>query len=125
MYIRFTTLGRDEDSHSFKGVFQAAFQLRDSGTLAEYEETELLEALDWLKLHLKSPAVLKVLGNQRAISWFQPRAFKPMKYIWQIVHVLQENGIHIQVLKTTDPGEIIYEDGWQIVAKPWRGKRRR
>ena len=32
--------------------------------------------------------------------------------------ILQENGYVIDILKTSDPGTIIYEDGWQVVAKP-------
>ncbi len=45
-------MAKDEDSHALKGVFQAAFELRNSGDLAEHEETELTEAMDWLKQHL-------------------------------------------------------------------------
>jgi len=53
MFVRFTTLQQDENSHSLKGIFQAAFDLRDSACLAEYEEKQVIEALDWLKMHLQ------------------------------------------------------------------------
>ncbi len=122
MYLRFTTLAKDEQSHSLKGVFQAAFELRDSGRLDDYQEAELNRALDWLKQHLKSPACLHDPENYRAVSWFDPRAVKPMQYVWRIVQVLEDHGVLIQVHKSKDPGIVIYEDGWQVVAKPRRKK---
>ena len=124
MYIRFTTLKVDDSSHSFQGIFQAAFALRDTGDLASYEELELNEALAWLKEHLVSPACLRKRENYRALSWFDPRARKPLQYIWRLVHVLKEHGHQIEVHKTNDPGIIIYEDGWQVVAKPRRKPRK-
>jgi len=111
MYVRFTTLAKDEDSHALKGIFQAAFELRESGKLADYEETELNEAMNWLKQHLKSPDCLKDPKNYRALSWFHPRAVKPMQYVWRLVHILEEHGYYVQVHKITNPGIVIYEDG--------------
>lgn len=123
MYIRFTTLQQSEDSHSLVGVFQAAFELRNSGELADHEEVQMNVALSWLKMHLKSPHCLRNSENHRALSWCHPRAVKPMQYIWQIVNILKEHGVFVKVHKTNDPGLIIYEDGWQVVAKPRHKKR--
>lgn len=120
MFLRFTTFAKNDASHSLTGIFQAAFELRDSGSLADYEERELNESLDWLKMHLQSPGCLREMENHRAISWFHPRAKKPLKYIWRIVNICEEHGINIQLHKTDDPGIVIYEDGWQVVAKPRR-----
>jgi hypothetical protein len=40
------------------------------------------------------------------------------------VALLEEKGVKVQMLKTDSPGVVIYEDGWQVVAKPWRGGHR-
>ncbi|MDP7019956.1 MAG: hypothetical protein QGG36_29430 [Pirellulaceae bacterium] len=122
MFVRFTTNRQSEDSHSLTGVFQAAFELRDSGDLADYEEAELNEALAWLKMHLKSPGCLREPGNERALSWFHPRAVRPMQYVWRMVRIIQDHNVFIEVHRTDDPGIVIYEDGWQVVAKPRRKK---
>lgn len=37
--------------------------------------------------------------------------------------ILDLHGYHVNVLKTADPGKIIYEDGWQVVAIPAKGQR--
>lgn len=118
MYLRFETFRQNEESSTNSGIFQAAIALRDSGKLKPYEQ-ELLEfQYDWLRKHLKSPECLREEHNIRAICWFHPRAKKPIAKVRAIMEILKEYGTLIQMIKTKDPGIIIYEDGWQVVAKP-------
>lgn len=51
MYIRFIIHEKDEDSGRNLGIFHAAGNLRDSGTLDPYDQTRLEEIRDWFKLH--------------------------------------------------------------------------
>ena len=125
MYLRFETLKKCDSSDSREGVFQAAFSLRDSGNLLAYEQKELEKKLEWFNMHLESPDCLRDEGNHRGICWFHPRAEKPMALIRDICFLLNEYGIHTQMVKSRNPGTIIYEDGWQIVAKPRRKKSRK
>lgn len=118
MYVRFVILEQDHQSHSKQGVFQAAIELRDSGNLSPEEYDRIETDLAWLRMHLKSPACLRENGNERAISWFHPRAIRPIEKVRSIITVLKEHGTHTEMLKTKDPGTVIYEDGWQVVAKP-------
>lgn len=120
MYIRFQGKRRNELSASKLGIFQLAFELRDEGDLTDYEESTLLANLAWLKMHLKSPKILKEDEHHRAIAWFHPRAQEPLKRIRAIKLVLEEHGYHIDQITTRDPGNIIYEDGFQVIAKPKR-----
>ncbi|ABF39543.1 hypothetical protein Acid345_0538 [Candidatus Koribacter versatilis Ellin345] len=39
---------------------------------------------------------------------------------WEMVRVLERNGIYIQKIKTDKPGYVVYEDEWQLVAEPFR-----
>ena len=118
MYIRFQGRIKNERADSYLGIFQLAFQLRDKIDLEKHYEIQLIENLAWLKENLKSPKPLREDQNFRALSWFKPEAQKPLTKIRAIVAILQEHGYVIDVLKTSDPGVIIYEDGWQVVAKP-------
>jgi hypothetical protein len=43
--------------------------------------------------------------------------------MWELVHVLRAHGLLVELLKTDDPGIVIYRDEWQVVAKPRRGRR--
>jgi hypothetical protein len=117
MYLRFETYRQNETSDTNYGVFQAAMSLSDTGILKPYEQDILDANLEWLKMHLKSPACLRDDHHFRAICWFHPRAKKPITKIRVVVEILKEYGILIQMIKTKDPGIIIYEDGWQVVAK--------
>ncbi len=119
-YVRFQTRVRDEDSHRPGGVFQAAFALRDSDELPQHEQEEMEQHLSWLRTHLKSPSCLDKPGNEKAIAWFHPRATKPIRCVRAIVEILRENGVLIDQVTTRRPGKMIYEDHWQIVAKPFR-----
>ncbi|MEM7359893.1 MAG: hypothetical protein AAF431_12405 [Pseudomonadota bacterium] len=118
MYVRFQGKRQNRKSSSRLGIFQLAFELRDEGDIPKYQEEILLENIAWLKEYLKSPAVLRDEENFRAISWFHPRADEPIKKIREIKVILEEHGYHIDQVTTRDPGEVIYEDGFQIVAKP-------
>lgn len=120
MYIRFVILKKDHESHSKQGIFQAAFELRDSGKLSLHEHDWIERELAWLRKHLKSPACLRAEENHRGISWFQPRAKKPIERVRSIAALLKEHGMLVEMVKTKDPGIVIYEDGWQVVAKPRR-----
>ncbi len=35
--------------------------------------------------------------------------------------ILEEFDYTIDLIKAHDPDLVIYEDGWQVVAMPWRG----
>jgi hypothetical protein len=120
MLVRFCTLGRDPNSHSPQGVFQAALELRDDGRLEDYEEEWLEREMRWLRMHLPSPDCLRDAGNDRAICWFKPEAHAALSRVRGIVALLGEKGLPVLMVTTADPGTVIYEDRWQVVAKPRR-----
>ena len=123
MYLRFHGLRKNERSESRLGIFQLAFEVRDEGILPQHAEEELIANLEWLKTHLKSPAILDDEGHHRAISWFHPRADEPLRRIRAIKVILEEAGYFVEQVESRDPGIIIYEDGWQVVAKPRKKSR--
>ena len=120
MFIRFVILKRDKQSDSQLGIFQAAIALRDSCALAAHESAWLDRELGWLRMHLKSPDCLREPGNRRALSWFHPHAVGAIKRVRSIAALLEENGLFVRTVTTSDPGIILYEDRWQVVAKPRR-----
>jgi hypothetical protein len=120
MYLRFQGHKPNLGTASRLGIFQLAFELRDRHDLPDYVYDELQLQLNWLKKNLTSPNVLDRDSNYRAICWFKTNAREPLKRIWAIKAILNEFGYHIDVIKTKHPGIVIYEDGWQVVAKPPR-----
>ena len=123
MYMRFTLLRRNRDSKRKEGLLLAAHELRDNADLTVAEHRELRELLAWFNVNLNHPACLKEPGNHRALSWFKPQAKKPLGHMWRLVEILRRHDVETEVHKTRDPGIVLYEDGWQVVAKPKKGAR--
>jgi len=118
MYIRFQGKRNNYSSASKLGMFQLAYELRDQSDLPSYAFAELQKNLRWLQQHLVSPDILDESEHHRAISWFKANAKDPINRMRSIKIILEENGYHIDQIFTKDPGIVIYEDKWQIVAKP-------
>jgi hypothetical protein len=120
MLVRFCVLRSDPHSHSPQGVFQVAIELRDGGHLEPYEEEWLERDMGWLRKHLPSPGCLRDPGNDRAICWFKPGAKEAIDRVRGMVAFLETRGIAVSMVTTADPGTVLYEDPWQVVAKPRR-----
>jgi len=123
-YIRFESYLPCSGTSSHLGIFQIAFKVRDAHETSTHDSSEISKQIEWLKMHLNSPSILKDPKNYRAICWFKDTASEPMKRIWAIKPYLEAYGYWINVAKTRCPGQIIYEDGWQVAAKPWRKKQK-
>lgn len=124
MLVRFCTLRRDPYSHSPQGVFHSALALRDDDQLECYEEEWLEAEMSWLNMHLPVPKCLREDGNERAICWFRPNASHAIDKVRSIVALLESKGVWVEMVTTADPGTILYEDQWQIVAMPRRKRLR-
>lgn len=123
MFLRFTLLVEDTDSGRKRGVLVAAHEWRDSDKLSADEHGVLQDALRWFNQNLHVPPCLKLPENRRALSWFKSDAKAPLSRMWALVEILKAHGLQVELHKTRTPGRVIYEDGWQVVAKPVRGQR--
>ncbi|MBB4128359.1 hypothetical protein GGR77_003686 [Xanthomonas translucens] len=123
MLIRFATLANDSDSGRAGGVLVAAHTLRDDDDLSVQEHETLQAALAWFNDQLPVPAVLTDHEHRRAISWFKPAADEATRRLWQLKTLLDLHGHHVNVLRTSNPGTVVYQDGWQVIAKPHREQR--
>lgn len=123
MYLRFTLPRADGDSGRKQGILVAAHELRDRADLSVDEHEQLRRALDWFNVNLNHPACLAQPENRRALSWYKDSAHKPLAHMWALKSILEAHGLVVEVHKSADPGIVLYEDGWQIVAKPRRGER--
>lgn len=122
MFIRFTVLSTDSDSGAPAGILVATHALRDEGELSAEEHRELRLCLQWFNEHLKVPGVLGEPARHRAISWFKTTATEPIQKMWELKRILDQHRLHVEVRKTDDPGTVIYDDEWQVVAVPRKRK---
>ena len=76
-----------------------------------------------MRENLNAPSCLDEPRNERAICWFKDTAKAPLEKVWEMVSFLRERGVPIEMIKSEDPGTIIYEDDWQVAAKPRKKDR--
>lgn len=121
MFIRFFSGEIDEDSHVTAGVFSAASDLYCSDGLPEYEVDALAELRDWFNTHLESP--FEYLPHHRrydpAVCWFKSAAREHLARAWELVTILERNGVFIWTVKSERPGYVHYEDDVQVFARPY------
>jgi hypothetical protein len=56
------------------------------------------------------------------LSWFKPYATEHLRQMHQLKIAVEECGLHVEILRTRDPGSVIWQDEHQLVADPGRRK---
>ena len=106
------------------GIFQSAFECRDESLHPDFLRSAIREEVEWFKTHLPSPDedVFKVRSRgylrSLGICWFKCEAREMIKHAFSLQALLKECGMHITTIGTAKPGQILYADSFQIVAKP-------
>ena len=117
-FVRFRSSLCDADLALPLGVFRAAGQLMDSGQLDPWllERTE--EICDWFNEHLTVPRLGP--GLTAAVFWFRGERLEMIQRLWELAILLQESGAAIELIHTTRPGWVRYQDEYQVAAIPTR-----
>ena len=100
-----------------KGVFSMCWQLIQNDVMEE-EDADLFKEIDsWFAEHLPYPPQCK--NQERVICFFKTEnAEEMMKMIRPACWLLERyNHPYFLVYTNTPPGEIVYEDEFQIVVK--------
>ena len=123
MFIRFVVDDIDNDSGKRRGVFQAAYGLRNSGALTDYDDARLAEALRWFNAHLAKPSRLSRTRRPnraaRAICWFKTGAAEHLARIREVRRILDTYGVAVEMITSRRPGYVVYEDYHQVAAHPF------
>lgn len=122
-YVRFVTLIIDEDSGKRQGLFQAIADLVDTGELPEHEMEELKAVRAWFNKHMDAPYRFRQSSRRqpapKAISWYKSTATEHISKMHTFCRILNEHNILTQMITSTRPGYIIFEDDHQIAAAPF------
>ena len=128
MYLRFVVPSLGRYRWGLIGIIQAAFDLKDAGSLSFDEElsVDLIEA--WFKLHLPTPR--RFTRSRRrgaaysAICWFKPTASESIRKARALASLLEARGLATQMISTRKPGYVVYEDEYQVAAVPFHDTHR-
>jgi hypothetical protein len=103
------------------GLLTIARELRDEGKLEAFEAAWLDEIYEWFQTHLPCPPFQKNLSSgawsRNAVAWFRSSAEIHIDRMWDIAAILQEKGVAVRFIQSANPGRIVYEDAYQIVAE--------
>jgi hypothetical protein len=119
-YVRFAIGSKDEDSHVGRGIFQAAAQALEWRNIVGTDADELKEIQSWFSANLEKPTTFGRAKLRRGICWFKTGSTQHISRIWEMVRILERNGVYVKKITTDRPGYVVYEDEWQLVAEPFR-----
>jgi len=122
VYVRFVCFRLVESQRQRLGLFQALEEARDCDTAPSWALRQIGEIYSWFKRNLAVPSQFSRGGwkghGQPGLSWFKPVAAEHIRQMHQLKLALEECGVHVEVLTTRDPGEVIWQDEYQLVAEP-------
>ncbi|MDF8333217.1 hypothetical protein [Novosphingobium cyanobacteriorum] len=124
MFVRFTTPGTVTRASVAPGPFRAAYAIWNERT----EDTPVLIALrrelDWFGDWLPVPDRFHVCAKGRrwsdGVCWFRDDAREMVAHAHALCALIEDCGVPVQRTWTRDPGQLLYRDRWQVVAKPER-----
>ena len=120
MFIRFV-VGADGGHHRLlTGLITEARILRDRGMLDRHQEARLAEIYEWFRANLPCPPFSSSNWTADAVSWFRDDAGEPIQKMWEIAALLEEHGVPVRMLRSANPGKIVYQDRYQIVVEEWK-----
>ena len=124
MFVRFV-VGKDTANAAWlTGIITEARILSDDGALYRHEVAQIEAAFAWFNQNLPCPPFRRMLRSglwtRNAVCWFRAGASEPVGRVWDLVAVLREHGALVRLVKTAQPGRIVYEDRWQVVAETLR-----
>lgn len=99
-----------------KGVFSMCWQLIQDDAMEE-EDRDLYKEIDgWFAEHLPWPEPCK--NREAVVCWFKTEnAQEMMRMIRPAMWLLEKYNHPYYVVYTNTPGEIVYEDQYQVVTK--------
>jgi len=115
-FIRFQTDLCSPRNGSRLGLFHATCKLQESCSLPDYADELLEESLKWFNRNLQVPRLPSSQG--RSLFWFRTDAEELLDKIWQLVALMNEEGLFVHHRTTSRPGMIVYFDDYQIAAIP-------
>jgi hypothetical protein len=123
-YLRFVIASKNADSGVREGLFQVAGRLARSGTLPVHDQARLDDLREWFGGHLAVPERFTRTRNAshkktRGISWFKDTADEYVRRMRELASILDDHGVTVEVLESSRPGYVTYEDEVQVVAEPF------
>ncbi|MFF8607163.1 hypothetical protein ACF06X_14580 [Streptomyces sp. NPDC015346] len=122
-FVRFQSPHRNSRGH-FTGVFGLVNNLAREGRLSDDQESFRRSNNRWYDAAYTDPSTVDPTVyddaiNPGAAAWFKPSAVRLLDRVPGYLKILAAHGVDCQVLRSADPGRVIYEDDVQVVVVPY------
>jgi hypothetical protein len=112
------------------GIFNAAEFIWDDNSTSDVDERLLKDIYAWFKQNLDVPkhfhSDYRTIGWERnALSWFKDSAKEHIIKMRDLIEILERYDLIVERIATKHPGQIVYEDDYQISAIPWNPPRKK
>ncbi|MFA9445133.1 hypothetical protein [Egicoccus sp. AB-alg6-2] len=106
------------------GVFALVNGLAFDGRLTEAQQGFRRDTNAWYTRNYTNPAdvvpdIYSHQLNPGATSWFKVSAAYLLERVEGYLEVLRAHAVNYEVVFSTQPGRIVYEDADQVVVVPW------
>jgi hypothetical protein len=117
-FYRYCSLGVSLYTGERYGIFVAVWHLIRDKRVTAQEEADYWSHREWYERHLPIPPFYSNGNPKRAITWFKDSTMElPLLHRLAFYRDLANKyGLEIQMESTDEPGEMIYEDQFQIAA---------
>ena len=115
-FVRFVVGAEHDNVDELHGPFRFDCAL-DDPSLEEWERAALEEMYAWFNAHLKVPPFSQFNRKGPFACWFRSDAGEPIRRMWDLVALVRELGWPARFVRSNDPGELVYFDEHQIVAR--------
>ncbi len=100
-------------------MFVAVDHLRRAGVLDAAEEATYVDVEDWFIEHLPNPDFYADGNTIGAVTWFRTPVPAPMRArVDLLCGILRAHGVAFDVVRSTNPGDVVYDDAVQIGVIP-------
>ncbi|MBO6730320.1 MAG: hypothetical protein JJ910_11420 [Maricaulis sp.] len=127
MYLRFCSFEPYQDvPGACRGFFDIAYEVRNNPATPDWLYEAVRDDIRWFCDTLPAPKRVDVRSRGRwlplGFCWFRSQAREHVSRARGLASLVELAGHPIRMIRHADPGEIIYSDEFQIVAKRRKGR---
>ncbi|MFG2498634.1 hypothetical protein ACGFSB_10570 [Streptomyces sp. NPDC048441] len=122
-YVRFQSPVQHPRGH-FPGVFVLVNGLAREGKLTPEQERFRRANNDWYDAAYPTPSKVDPTVydpdiTPGAVAWFKATATQLIERVPGYLEILDAHGIECRMMRSSDPGRVVYEDEFQVVVVPY------
>lgn len=118
-FIRFVVGSDNEHHRALTGIITEVRLLRDADRLSDEETAPVEGTYDWFNDKVPVPPFSTSEWPKDVVMWFKDDAGEAISRMWDLVAILRESGVPVRLLRSTNPGRVVYEDDFQVVVEEW------